>query len=157
MAAVESSQVSKTGLHPWYVDVEVDSVVGGVTTVYSTDSSPTLYAPIVVGDTTQSYVVKDPTLTYQSDPYGAGWGINGIDHLVPINSGSVMMIYGNGDSRLFTGAGGTLHRERRFRHADGNRRLHLFGHWGNTQRTVRQQRLGNQCPDGQQHHAHLCL
>jgi RHS repeat-associated protein len=54
----------------------------------------------VSGTITGSTIV----VTRANSPYGAGWGIAGIDQLLPTRNG-VLWLYGTGQSRLFTPSG----------------------------------------------------
>src|SRR5207249_973558 len=49
---------------------------------------------------------KLPVVTRDDSPYGAGWGIQGIDRLFPVTDG-VIWQSGNGDLRFFKRAGDT--------------------------------------------------
>jgi hypothetical protein len=76
--------------YPWSASITVTKQGGGTVQVNASG-----YVPVVVRD---------------SSPYGAGWGIDGIDQLFPIAAnGNVpagpLWVTGAGDARFFTGSG----------------------------------------------------
>lgn len=50
-------------------------------------------------------VVQDSSVSGQQDPYGAGWGIDSVDRLIP-TTGGILWEYGTGDGEFFTSTGG---------------------------------------------------
>jgi YD repeat-containing protein len=87
MAVQDASPVPSTGLYGWSVDVKTLDSSSHVVT----DTTTSGYSPIVV---------RDSSVSGDADPYGAGWGITGIDQLVPM-TGGVLWITGAGDSEFF--------------------------------------------------------
>jgi YD repeat-containing protein len=90
MAVQVGSAVTATGVYPWSATITITKQGGGTTTATASG-----YVPVVVRD---------------SSPYGAGWGIDGINQLVPIAAnGSVpaglLWVTGAGEARFFTGSG----------------------------------------------------
>jgi len=81
------SPVAQSGIYDWEIDMQL-SFGDGSTLEGKLDGT----APVVVRDTS---------------PYGAGWGIAGIDQLVTSPDG-VMWITGAGDYRVFRDNGGTF-------------------------------------------------
>ncbi len=78
--------VSGTGLHTWEIDFQVN--LSGGTILYETSSGSAIY------------------VDQSSSVFGAGWGLQGLDQLYLV-SGGVLWVTGTGDTRLFTGSGGT--------------------------------------------------
>ena len=79
---VSPPAVASSGAYPWEVSVEVD--YSGTT---------------LTNDLTGTSNVE----TRAASPYGAGWGIAGIDQLLP-TAGGVLWLYGTGQTRLFAPA-----------------------------------------------------
>jgi hypothetical protein len=89
VAAQVANAVSASGIYPWQLTAEVDYNSGSPVT-------STLAGNLGV-------VVRD-----QNNPYGAGWGLAGIDQLVLGSNQGVLWATGTGDARVFTGNPGTL-------------------------------------------------
>src|SRR5262249_18679101 len=78
--------VTASGVDDWHVDVE-----GGMPDGTTRPAAAARTMPVVAED---------------SSPYGAGWGIAGIDRLVVgTDANSVLWVTGAGDSRVFTANG----------------------------------------------------
>ena len=93
-----ASAVTSSGRYPWTMTVTAHFSSRG--DVLRTVSG---YAFVAVEDTTNGL--------------GHGWTLAGADHLVTSNDGA-MWVYGNGDTRFFSGNTGSAHQPRqRFRHA----------------------------------------
>jgi RHS repeat-associated protein len=54
---------------------------------------------------TGSFVVQDSSVSGQVDPYGAGWGIRGVDRIFSV-TGGLLWAYGTGESDFFASSGG---------------------------------------------------
>jgi RHS repeat-associated protein len=90
MAVQVGSAVTATGVYPWSVTVTITRQGGGTATATASG-----YVPVVVRD---------------SSPDGAGWGIDGVNQLVPIAANGnvpagLLWVTGAGDARFFTGSG----------------------------------------------------
>jgi RHS repeat-associated protein len=90
MAVQVGSAVTATGVYPWSATVTITRQGGGTTTATASG-----YVPVVMRD---------------SSPYGAGWGLDGVNQLFPISANGnvpagLLWVTGAGDSRFFTGSG----------------------------------------------------
>ena len=84
-----SSALTQTDYYSWSVMVTLN---------YTTPMVFTVSGNIPV-------VVADSSVSGQKDAFGAGWGIAGVNRLVPVTGGMVYA-YGTGESRFFATAGG---------------------------------------------------
>ena len=87
----QDTAVTQTGRYDWTVNVEVDY------------AGPITHTPSVSGRVT--VLVQDSSVSGKIDPYGAGWGIAGVDRLVSVTDGFIWA-YGTGDSEFFATNGG---------------------------------------------------
>jgi len=81
------SPLIASGLYHWHLDVEATFFDG--TTTVTVDRSVDGQSQEVVAD---------------HSPYGAGWGLASVSHLVVVPDGA-LMVFGSGDSRFFTARG----------------------------------------------------
>src|SRR5579864_6608903 len=88
LAVQDSSQITSTGYYSWSMQVTVNYTGGP--TVLSTSGS----MPIVVND--------------NSNYFGAGWSLDGMDSVVPVTGGVLLVYGGTGGARFFSGTSGTL-------------------------------------------------
>jgi RHS repeat-associated protein len=91
MRLQSSSLVGQTGRYDWLVNFEVDYAGSDPWTDSASGRA--------------SVVVNDSSVTGQIDPFGAGYGIRGVDRLVSVSDGLVW-VYGTGDSDFFASSGG---------------------------------------------------
>jgi RHS repeat-associated protein len=90
LAVQVGSAVTATGVYPWSATITITKQGGGTATATASG-----YVPVVVRD---------------SSPYGAGWGIDGVNQFVPVPANGnvpagLLWVTGSGDARFFTGSG----------------------------------------------------